>query len=356
MKFVFYITNHGYGHASRNVPIIEELLQRNESLTIDIKSDIERCVFLKKNLEKYSNRIKYYTDCSEVGLILKSGNMIPDTDKMKNAILQDFLSWEDNIIREKKYMLEYSVNLVICDVLNWPIRAAKELGISSVLIGNFTWSQMYQSFYGEEIWKPYVDNYKMADLALWYEIHDKCLDDYCENTKMISLVSRRVNPECVDEIREKYNKRPIVFMSNGASAELDEAIDVNDLPYEFLITRGLNIIGNNVHELPFDMTNTPDYIAAADYIIAKGGWSTMAEILLQKKKCALIFRGNNAEDDNTRKILEKRQHCVGIQGRELKYISHIIRKIDELEPESYDIYRNDTGYICDLLMDIIRGE
>ena len=28
MLFAFYITNHGFGHASRNVPIIRELLSR----------------------------------------------------------------------------------------------------------------------------------------------------------------------------------------------------------------------------------------------------------------------------------------------------------------------------------------
>lgn len=348
MKIVFYITNHGFGHASRNVPIIQEMLQRNSQLEIDIKSDKERCLFLDRNLKKYSNRIKYYTNCSEVGLILQDGIMLPDVDKMKENIVRDFLLWGENIEREKNYMIKEKIGLVVCDVLNWPLRAAKELGIKSVLIGNFTWSQMYKSFYSEEIWKPYFDNYKLADMALWYEIHEKSLDTYCENTKQLSLVSRKVDEFEAKKIKEKY-KKPIVFVSNGASAELNEVIDVNDLPYDFLITRGLNLAGENVHELPMDMINTPDYIAAADYIIAKGGWSTVAEILLQRKRCALIFRGDNPEDDNTRRVLEKRQHCIGIQGNELKKIDEIICKIDGLRPESYDIYHDDVKYICDLL-------
>ena len=355
MKMVFYITNHGFGHASRNVPIIEELLQRDTQLMIDIKSDKERCEFINRNLQKYSDRIKYYTDCLETGLVLQDGIMLPDIKKMRENIVKDISLWEDEIEREKRYMLEKKIDIVICDILSWPLRAARELGIRSILIGNFTWSQMYQSFYPKEIWEPYLDNYKMADLALWYEIHDKCLDLYCKNTKMISLVSRKVNQYEVRKIRKKY-KKPIIFVSNGASAELDKVIDVENLPYEFLITRGLNFIGNNVHELPVDMINTPDYIAAADYIIAKGGWSTVAEILLQRKKCALIFRGNNPEDDNTRRILEKRQHCIGIQGNELKNISEIIHRINELKPESYDVYHNDVKYICDLFESMMRKE
>ena len=83
MKMVFYITNHGFGHASRNVPIIEELLQRDTQLMIDIKSDKERCEFINRNLQKYSDRIKYYTDCLETGLVLQDGIMLPDIKKMR---------------------------------------------------------------------------------------------------------------------------------------------------------------------------------------------------------------------------------------------------------------------------------
>ena len=52
MKYVFYITNHGYGHASRNVPIILELLKRNSDNLVYVKSDIQRIEFLKRNFGK----------------------------------------------------------------------------------------------------------------------------------------------------------------------------------------------------------------------------------------------------------------------------------------------------------------
>jgi len=355
MIISFYITNHGFGHASRNVPIVEELLRRNSKLIIHIKSDRARCNFLKRNLAHLEDRIEYFDDCTENGLILKEGLMLPDVECMRRTISADLRKWDAYIAREEAYMKLVEPTLVIADVVCWAIRAAHNCGIKTLLIGNFAWSQMYQSFFGEDIWGPYLENYRLADKAMWYEIHDKSLDTYCSDTVQLSLVSRHVNWDTVQKIKSEH-AQPIVFVSNGASAELADVIDVGHLPYDFLITRGLKFSGDNVFELPLDMINTPDYIAAAEYVIAKGGWSTVAEILLQKKRCALIFRGNNSEDDNTRITLEARGHCVGIQGAELAEIEEILRRIELLQPTDYDMYYDDTTRICDIMMEMINGE
>lgn len=350
MNYAFYITNHGFGHASRNVPIIKRLLSIDEDNMIFVKSDSVRCDFLKRNFSNDENeRITYFTDCKENGLILKEGSTLPDVNRMRSIILEDFSHWNNYINREKHFLKKKQINVVIADVVCWAIKAAYECEIKKVLIGNFTWEQMYKSFYDEEIWKPYHDCYRLADQAVWYEIHSDELHECCENYELVSLVSRNVDLDIVESIRKKYRGKKIVFVSLGASAEIDEAINVEDLPYEFLTTRGINLYGNNVHKLPFDMINTPDYIAASDYIIAKGGWSTVAEILLQKKKSALLMRGTNSEDNNTKKILQGRHQCVTITQDDLKDIRGIIEKIDKLEPDSYEIYKDDTNKICDII-------
>lgn len=87
-----------------------------------------------------------------------------------------------------------------------------------------------------------------------------------------------------------------MFVSLGASAEINKRVNVENLPYNFLVTRGLKLIGDNVVELPPDMINTPDYISAADYVIAKGGWSTIAEIMLQRKNAHYFL------EEKTRKM------------------------------------------------------
>lgn len=349
MTFAFYITNHGFGHASRNVPIIEELLTRNPKNKVIIKSDNIRNSFLQRNLSKYNDRITYYDDMLENGLILKKGHMIPDIPKMKAIIQNDFRKWNYIIARETDFLIKNHVDKVVSDTVALGIKAAKQAGVYSILIGNFDWAQIYQEYYDQDIWKPYEVCYKLADIAIWYELHSEELHKHNSNFIEASLISRKVNWNEVENIKSKHS-RPIIFVSLGGSAELSKPIDVSQLPYDFITTRGINLIGINSYQLPLDIINTPDYIAASEFVIAKGGWSTIAEILLLQKKCALLMRGNNAEDNHNKMILEQRHQCIAINGDEMDDIGELINKIDLLNPDSYGIYTNDVDKICDIII------
>ena len=67
-----------------------------------------------------------------------------------------------------------------------------------------------------------------------------------------------------------------------------------------------------------------------------------------------MFRGENAEDNNTKAILGEKRQCVPLQGDDLQNIDIIIKKIDELEPEEYKDYTDDTVRICDIINDLIK--
>lgn len=349
MRIVFYITNHGYGHASRNVPIIQELIKRRKETEIVIKSDKIRTDFLKRNLADCEDHIHYFEDCRENGFLLKDGRMEPDIEEMEKVIRDDLENWDRYIAKEVEFLNNWKPDLVFSDIVPWALKAANICQIRSLLAGNFLWSEMYKTFFGKDIWKPYEDCYKMADQALWYELHPEALHYYCANYECVSLISRTVNYDTAERIKERH-KKPMVFISLGGSAALKTEIDVSGLPYDFAVTAGIKLSGDNVYNLPMNMINTPDYIAASDYVIAKGGWSTVAEILLQKKKCALLFRGNNPEDDSTKGILEERGHCVMIEEKNLFNIRAVLARLDGLNSSHYDIYVDDTKKICDRIM------
>lgn len=349
MRIVFYITNHGYGHASRNVPIIQELIRRREKTEIIIKSDRIRTDFLKRNLVSYADHICYFDDCHENGFLLRDGRMEPDIEGMERVIREDLRKWDSYVAREVEFLDDWKPDLVYADIVPWALKAANICHIKSLLVGNFLWSEMYKTYFEKDIWGPYEECYRMADQAIWYELHPESLYCYCAYYGCVSLVSRAVNHDTVEWIKEQH-KKPLVFVSVGGSAALGTEIDVGDLPYDFAVTEGIKLAGDNVYNLPADMINTPDYIAASDYVIAKGGWSTVAEILLQRKKCALLFRGTNPEDESTRTILETRKQCITIGEEDLFHIKDVLVRVDGQAPDSYDMYTDDTGTICDWII------
>lgn len=167
------------------------------------------------------------------------------------------------------------------------------------------------------------------------------------------MISRKKNSEEVEKIKRQH-KRPIVFISMGASAEIEGEIDVSELPYDILFTRGITFSGENAFELPIDMINTPDYIAAADYVIVKGGWSTVAEVMLENKPAGLLFRGDFSEDNETRGFLTSRDHCVEVTEADIHDLQGILKRLDSLHPAPFSQYKDDTVKICEEIMRINR--
>ena len=121
------------------------------------------------------------------------------------------------------------------------------------------------------------------------------------------------------------------------------------MPYDFIITKGINLIGPNVLRLPDKTINTQDYIAASRYVIAKGGWSTVSEILLQHKMCCLLKRGYNSEDETTECYLERRHHCIMIEETDLYDIGMLINRMKRIIPNQYKYY-DSTEQVCNILL------
>lgn len=355
MRIAFYLTNHGYGHASRNVPIVLELLRRVPDLEIYLCSDEARIEFLQRNFVRYGtekerSRIVYRKGITETGLVLRPGTMEPDLACTKARLLADYDRWEDYLAVEESFLREQQIDLVVADIVAWALKAAHRVGIPGILIGNFSWAQMYRGLYDETTAAPYVECYSLATKAFWYAIHAEELEHYCKDNECVSLITRESDPNEVRRIREGH-RRPIVLVSLGASAEIERELDVSRLPYDFLTTRGVHLKGENVYPLPEDMVNTPDYVRASDYIIAKGGWSTVAEIFLAHKKSALLLRGNNPEDNTTYEQLSRSGRCVILDGAELKDIREVLESVKRIDPSSI-AYTDDANRICDEILRI----
>lgn len=348
MRYVFYITNHGFGHAARNVPVIRTLLREDSSGTVAVKTDAVRAAFLRRNSGMTDSRICYYEDIHEPGLILKEGEMLPDLIATKQRIEEDLKHWNAYIESEIRFLSDFKADIVVSDIVPWPLMAAHRCGIKSVLVSNFDWAEMYGSYYGSDICKPYLACYRLADKAVWYALHDTALHQHCSNYECVSLAARKPSGTETEKIRRAH-RQPIVFVSLGASAALGHPIDVDALPYDFIATRGVRLCGRNVYMLPEDAVNTADYIAASEYVIAKGGWSTVAETLLCQKRCALLFRGSNAEDDSCKKMLEAGGYCIAVEASNLNDMSDVLDKLSHLKPGVYEMYRDDTEQVCGII-------
>lgn len=140
-----------------------------------------------------------------------------------------------------------------------------------------------------------------------------------------------------------------MYLSLGGSNDgLDEEIDVESLPYNFITTSALNLVGSNVEVLGVDVDNTQDYVAAADYCIAKAGWSTVSEMMISDVSFAVLNRPDVPEDTMIIKELERRKAGFGINTAELLNIGTVIERLKKYQRESQE-YSNNYRVAADII-------
>lgn len=350
-NIVFYITSHGYGHASRNVAIIKQILRLNKNAKIWIKSDEERISFLRRNLSDCRGNIKYDSNYYDIGFPLAPHTYEVDVDSLYKKAKNEVKRWKEYIERESEFLKEEEIEVIVSDVIPWIFYAADFLNIPSILLCNFTWYEMYKDYLPAELSERYFEAYNLADKILLYDLGNKEILNIYNNVEQLSLISRAVNIGNAEKISKRY-KHPIFFVSVGQSIVMEQKYDVSQIPGTFIKTKGVGITGENVVELPSDMIDTQDYIKASDYVITKTGWSSLAEIFLNRKRSAVVARGDNPEDNAVIQEIKDRECAAVIRFDDLKHMDLIVGKMETLKLEKLECFKDDTERVVSYIMNI----
>ena len=342
----FFISDHGFGHASRNIPIIRYILEANKDIRVIIKTGKNQGEFIRSLVGDFSGRVTYFYDFMDVGLILQENSLDIDTEKLTEKVEEYIQSFDGKVFKEIEFLYYYNVNLIVSDIVPWIFKCSNKLNIPSILISNFTWAEIYKEHLSKEICNEYIKCYKLADKALFYELYMDEMKEYIKDYEEVSLCSRDFDLVKVDKIKNSF-KRSIVYLSVGRSVDLNDEIDVSNLPYDFIVTDGIRLKGHNVYYLLKETPNTQDYLMASDFVITKAGWGTISEALLAKKKIALLSRDNVAEDRNTICTLKDKKLAIEVDFN----LEDILKKLEDFNPKfnRYDL-KNDYKKIGDILL------
>lgn len=342
MSIAFFISDHGYGHIMRNLPVIKEILNMgHEVLLVAGKKHIS---LAKQYLQKECNisKLKCVEMHTDGGIIVKPGTLILDKDKTKVMVTEYVKEFPERIDKAKKLFEQYKIEKVVADIVPWALTAAKEAGIKSYIMASFTWMEQYEGYIDGELLNVFEEAFNSADIALMYELVNEPTKKRFKNKVDVGFVARQFHEEEVKKIKKLF-KRPIVYISvGGSNSGLNFDIDVSNVPYDFICTEGLKLKGENVYFLPVEIENTQDYIKAADYCISKAGWGSVAELILAGAKTALIERPDVPEDTMLINELKNRNECISIDVNEIRNIDKVIRK---LENSSISIPTYENGYM-----------
>jgi len=347
----FYASSHGFGHMTRCLAIIEELLETTDHL-IYLASGTYQNSFARVYLARFGDRVTYRDIRTEIGLVNKDNSLQVDIPRLEHELIDFMAGWDTAVAAEVAILRDLPVAYVISDISAIGIQVGERLGVRNIGIANFTWCEQYE-FLGlsDTIINHFREVYAKLDLLIEYDLMLPAPKQHVPRKKT-GFICRRFDPDRIAAIKAQYG--PSIFITCGKSASL-LYIQVDNYEGTIFATSGINITatGNaNVVLLPVETFDTHNYLAASDIVIAKAGWGTISEALLSKRNLVLIDREGVLEDTENIEELKRRGVAVSIKEADLaridmQAITDLIA--DNIIRENLDANQNAMGDILSAL-------
>lgn len=353
MYIALYISSHGFGHMTRCLSLIENILNNTE-YNIYIACGKKQNDFARIYLSNYKFRIIYKDLVTDIGLINKDNTLEVDKERLESKLGEFVSSWNDTVNKEIEELKKLNIKAIVSDISLIGCLVGKNLNLPVTFITNFTWIEQYAHLgIDENLINKFRTAYSYINKFIQYDL---CLaKDYINVNEVYEggFVCREIDKCKVDEIKAKYGKS--IFITCGKSATLN-CINIKNFSGTIFTTSGIDITTDkecNVVKLPVDILDTQNYITASDIVITKAGWGTIAEAILGHTNLVLIERPSAKED--TFNIEKIKENNLGISIKEVELANIDIQEIKNRLNKSIDYnklnsYKNNAKKIVDIIL------
>lgn len=355
----YYISDYGFGHASRGVAIIRELLTQSHTVKV-IVCHSYAIGFIKESLANEAC-VEYREVSTDIGYKLKQSSIEPDVKGM-NIVFDTYMKSLDDLVRDElKFCKDTGVDAILSDIVPFPFKVAKELNIPSIGISNFTWYTAY---------KQLIEKNKLESLKGYYSLMDYYFSLTTSNEPKWGIVGERefgfVSRECdekeVKELRQKIDpngSKTIVYFGLGMRSMMDQldTLALWDSPNcTFVVSNNVDVQKENVYKIPKHYTESQHFISASDLVITKAGWSTIAEAINSNKSLIVLNRSCMEEDQNTIQYLRNLQRAEIMDWPQIKNLTIDKSMINLLSKQKRTHSSNsDCGIIAKEILNILFG-
>jgi len=299
-NIVFYISGHGFGHATRMCAIINALYGNYPDINIFIRSNAPEWIF-RDTLERNFHYQYLLTDTGThqidfIHLDKKESFLRYDSlIKQRTAYMKDEIS----------FIRTNNIDIIVGDIPPSAFYIAHSCGIKSIAISNFSWDWIFTPYLHEYpefeyIIEDMITGYSYADILLKLPFSG----DFSAFKKTIDipLVVRTPKME-PDELKYKLGlqneSRPVLLCSFGGFNinNFDFAAMAKKNPNYFFISFGSSLRReSNFLILPFRSEfDHPSLVLMSDITVSKLGYGTVAECVAASTPIIYISRGDFKE-------------------------------------------------------------
>ncbi len=327
LSIAYFITSHGFGHASRASAVMNAVYDRWPFVHFEIYTLTPEW-FFKNSLKA---PFAYHAEQTDVGLVQIS-SLHFNLDKTFDA-LEKFLPFGQNLLDALAEQLHFSdCQWIISDISPLGIAVGEHAGITSVLVENFTWDWIYEAYLpADQRFRKYID--LLSDLygKAGHRIQAQPVCSHRRAQLCTPPISRKPLTDA-RIVREKLgiNERDqMVLITMGGILEtlpFTGQLAGFDEHICFVVPGTASKLpsgGKKHHNIIFLPQNStfyhPDLVNAADAVVGKVGYSTLAEIYHAGVPYGFITRSDFRESSVFESYIQS--NMAGIRIDEKDFIS-----------------------------------
>jgi L-arabinokinase len=274
---VAYITGHGFGHFVRSSAVLSRL----EGVQTHLRTNVRAF--------SLARRAHWAATVTEVDVgpgVVQRGPLASDLKATRRALERHLAAWPRLVAEEAAYLRQSGARLVFGDIPPLAFAAAAQAGIPSLGLANFSWSWIYAGCADLDPWFASVADQMreaegLATLLLSLEMGGG-LESF-PRRQPIAPVARPI-ARSRQEVRAALGlekARTFVLFSLGGFGD-DFELDLRGSEAHQVVATSVKIPNPPPGVLlvePSDALPHHELVAAADCLIGKPGYGTVAECL-----------------------------------------------------------------------------
>ena len=335
MSIAFYVSGHGFGHASRSIELINALVDRDPSLSIVVRSQVAPWLFART--ARPGVRLEA-VEC-DTGIVQIDSLHLDEAGTLAKA--RAFMAgFEGRVAAECAWLKHSQASLVVADLPPLGIAAALAAGLPAVALGNFTWDWIYAGYAGsadlaDEIGRIYAQTTLALRLPMWGGFATM------PAVRDLPFIARKSTRDPAD-VRAAFglSRHERVALVSFGGYGLDR-LDLEALSqlegYRVLV--GTEARGSI---LPLDETmmydrgyRYEDLVGAVDVVVTKPGYGIIAECLANRTALLYTSRGHFVEYDVLVRAMPRFLRCGFIDHHDLfsgRWSDHLDRVLAQPAP------------------------
>ena len=318
-RIAYFVTPHGFGHAARAAAVMGAVAQINPEVQFEIFTSVPAWFFQDSLAAGFACHFLN----TDVGLVQASAFKI-DFEQSLQALGGFYPLAPSLIARLAETVRALNCALILCDIAPLGLFIAQQAGIPSVLVENFTWDWIYQQYaVADKCFTRHIDYlgpiFKSAD----YHIQTEPVCCHTSADLSAAPVSRKPKTAGTT-IRKRLGltrRDKLVLITTGGIPGtygfLDRLAARRGVTFLLPGTSSAMKIIDNLILLPHRSEfYHPDLVDAANAVIGKVGYSTVAEVYQSGTPFGYVARSNFRESESMVEFIQKRIPAVAVDESE----------------------------------------